>query len=130
MYANYAVWGGESVGPKDDFFPVEWVAPTGRGNFFLGGGEGVGNTWHRGVDVAYPSLRLVCNEHCKLVAHEAGESILCLVGGYAFLHKLLWSVWWHWDNRTYCFIFLLYMSAKFEFGGFDCSTDPHQIWCE
>ena len=33
----------------------------------------------------------------QLVAHKAGESILCVRGGYAALHKLLW---WHWGDRT------------------------------
>jgi len=51
----------------------------------------------------------------QLVAHKAGESILCVRGGYAALHKLLW---WYWGERTYCLIFLLYMSAKFKIGVF------------
>jgi len=39
MYANYAVWGGGSGGPEDDFFSSgSWYPPAGRGNFFLGGG--------------------------------------------------------------------------------------------
>ena len=36
-------------------------------------------------------------------------------GGYSALHKLLW---WHWGGRTYCLIFLLYMSVAFEFDVF------------
>ena len=51
----------------------------------------------------------------QLVAHEVGESILCVRGGYAAFHKLLW---WHLGDRTYCLILMLYMLAKFEFGVF------------
>ena len=52
----------------------------------------------------------------QLVAYEAGEYILCVKrGGYTALHKLFW---WDWGDRTYCLIFLLHMSASFEFGVF------------
>jgi len=53
--------------------------------------------WHCGVDVLNPQLsdwtHLQWALHiAQLVAHKAGESILCVKGGYAALQKLLW---WH-----------------------------------
>ena len=39
MYVNYAIWGGESGGPENDFFPVGWGSPVGSSKFLL---EGIG----------------------------------------------------------------------------------------
>jgi len=45
--------------------------------------------WHCGVDVAYPQLDSSTVSIAQLVAHTADESILCVSGGDASLHKLL-----------------------------------------
>jgi len=60
----------------------------------------------------------------QIVAHESGEFILCMRGGYAAILKLLW---WHWVDKTYCLIFWLYISAKFEFGVF-LLRDAMLLW--
>jgi len=79
----------------------------------------MGSKWHCSVDVTYAlsdwtglqwALGIV-----QLVAYKAGESILCVRGGYAALHKLQIG-----GTRVEVvqLDFLLYMSAKFEFGVF------------
>ena len=45
----------------------------------------------------------------QLVPHKAGESVLCVKGDYAALHKLFW---WHCGEKRTA-LFLLCMSAKF-----------------
>ena len=54
-----------------------------------------------------------------LVAHEVGESVLYVRGGYAALHKLLK---WHQGDRTYCLIFAVLCRPNSNLVYFNCAT--------
>ena len=82
IYANYAVWGGAAGGPEDDFFQWGWYIPLGRGHFLRCGCRPKYVPAAEQLDSSAVGI-------VQLVAHAAGESILCVRGGNAALHKLL-----------------------------------------
>jgi len=87
------------VGQMMIFFLVGWVDPKARG-FFWRGGIGQCNVTYRKHVALCCGCSIPAAEWwgssavgiVQLVAHVVDESILCVRGGYAALHKLLW---WH-----------------------------------